>query len=305
MAVFTAAALAIGAAIATTTAATVAAAVVTTSIAIGVAGLAVTAVGLVTKNQDLLKAGKIMGYVGLAGGLAGGAIGGFGALASGTEGGFAAGAGDAFAGASQFLKEGWDTGVGSLFSGGEQVAGAVPGAASGQQPFVPSEANPGINAAAPSTSIDPAASLPGPTATNGVNPASTAPQTVAAHSPSIPVPASPQDPLDPFAQQVNANLSQVGQTGQGSVLAPSVVIPPSAPAPTGLAAMPEWAKYAGVTTAGQGVSGLASGYFTGQSAEENLRQQQLVNQQQQTQLQLLNKQGSYAPLIRFNKPAGA
>ena len=67
MAIFTAATIAISAAIATTTVATVTAAVVAVSVAIGVTGLAVTAVGLATGNKDLLKAGKIMGYVGLAG----------------------------------------------------------------------------------------------------------------------------------------------------------------------------------------------------------------------------------------------
>ena len=67
MAVFTTAAIAISAAIATTTVATVTAAVALVSVAIGVTGLAVTAVGLATGSKDLLKAGKIMGYVGLAG----------------------------------------------------------------------------------------------------------------------------------------------------------------------------------------------------------------------------------------------
>lgn len=310
MAVFTAAALAIGAAIATTTAATVATAVVATSIAVGVAGLAVTAVGMITKNQDLLKAGKIMGYVGLAGGLAGGAIGGFGAMASGGE--FLAGAADAFAGASQFIQQGWESGVGSLFSGGEQVAGALPGVTgttgttgttgAATEPFVPTQANAGINAAAPSTSLDVSAQLPGSTIGGGQSVAS---QPVISASPSIPVSAQVQAPLDPFAQQVAANISQAGQIGQGSVLAPSTVLStPSSSAATGLANMPEWAKYAAMTSAGQGVSGLASGYFTGASAEENLEQQKLINQQQQNQLQLLNRQGSYAPMIQFRRPVG-
>lgn len=292
MAVFTAAALAIGAAIASTTAVTVAAAVVTTSIAIGVAGLAVTAVGVITKNQDLLKAGKIMGYVGLAGGLAGGAIGGFGAMASGAEGGFMAGAADAYAGASQFLKEGWDTGVGSLFSGGEQVAGAAPGAtgatsaptsgdvlASGSTP-VP---NPGYNGASIPTQAPETLSSSVPASTGAGAPGASAPTTPTVGSSAVGNLSVPGQPIIPYT--------------------PSAVLTTPTP-PTGLAAMPEWAKYAGLTTAGQGVSGLASGYFAGTSAEANMEQQKLVNQQQQNQLQLLNKQGSYAPLIRFNQPAG-
>jgi len=66
--------------------------------------------------------------------------------------------------------------------------------------------------------------------------------------------------------------------------------------------MPDWAKYSMTNTVGQGVSGLASGYFTGLSAEESLKQRQLENQQTQNQIQLLNKQGSYAPLIQFRGP---
>lgn len=75
MAVATAVA-AVSVAVATTTIATVAAAVVAVSAAVGMVGLAVSAVGMVTGNKDLLKAGKIMGYVGLAGAAAGGVAGG-------------------------------------------------------------------------------------------------------------------------------------------------------------------------------------------------------------------------------------
>lgn len=63
--------------------------------------------------------------------------------------------------------------------------------------------------------------------------------------------------------------------------------------------MPDWAKYSMASTAAQGVSGMASGYFQGASAEEQLAQQQVLADREQRQRELLNKQGSYAPLITF------
>lgn len=66
--------------------------------------------------------------------------------------------------------------------------------------------------------------------------------------------------------------------------------------------MPDWMKYSMYTTVGQGASGLASGYFQGESAEATLAQQQLLADREENQRQLLNRQGSYAPLIEFNQP---
>lgn len=291
MAVFTAATLAVSAAIATTTAATVATAVVAVSTAIGVAGLAVTAVGMVTKNESLMKAGKIMGYVGLAGGLAGGAIGGFGAMASG--GSFVQGAGDAFAGASQFIKEGWDSGVGSFFSGGDKIAGPIGGGADSLSQTTDKLASVNDQTRAALDSAGNMSSKAGAvdmsTAVNTPSPDVLASQQAAmgAPVPAAPAPAVPTNPLPPYA-------------GANAVPIPGA---PAAPASPGfLSSMPEWSKYAMMTTAGQGLSGLASGYFTGLSAEEQLKQKQLENQQTQNQIQLLNRQGSYAPLIRFRGP---
>lgn len=297
MAVFTAATLAVSAAIATTTAATVATAVVAVSTAIGVAGLAVTAVGMVTKNESLMKAGKIMGYVGLAGGLAGGAIGGIGAMAGG--GSFVQGAADAFAGASQFIKEGWDSGVGSFFSGGDKIAGPIGGDASSlsqgtdklattnDQMRTALDTAGGMKSTAPPVDVSSAANAPSPDVLSSQQAAMGAPAP-APVTPSVSAPAIPSNPLPPYA-------------GSGSVPIPGA--PAADAASKGLfSSMPEWAKYSMMTTAGQGLSGLASGYFTGLSAEEQLKQKQLENQQTQNQIQLLNRQGSYAPLIQFRGP---
>jgi hypothetical protein len=296
MAVFTAAALAVSAAVATTTVATVATAVVAVSAAVGVAGLAVTAVGLVTKNESLLKAGKIMGYVGLAGGLAGGAIGGIGAMSSG--GSFVQGAADAFAGASQFMKEGWDSGVGQLFAGGDKVAGPLGGA---DQSLT--------------SATDKLASTNSQMSQALTPPQTTAPTDMASavNQPSADVLASQQaamSPAPPVATPAPSVVSAPSAPLAGTNPIPGYVGPGAAPIPGAAPAaspglfgnMPEWAKYSMMTTAGQGLSGLASGYFTGLQAEEALKQKQLENQQTQNQIQLLNRQGSYAPLVQFRGP---
>lgn len=303
MAVFTGAVLAVSAAIATTTFATVATAAVAVSAAVGVAGLAVTAVGLITKNEDLLKAGKIMGYVGLAGGLAGGLIGGIGGAMSGT-GSFMQGAADAYAGASQFLKEGWDSGVGQLFSSstGAEVAGGVQGVPNGINPTAPTTATTTATpTATPTGSLYPGggqevlgkeavqatqANMGAMQANAGIAPSPSIPTASGVGTPGVITPGVTPNPIPGYA-------------GPGAAAIPGAT---PAATPGFLGSMPEWSKYAMMTTAGQGVSGLASGYFTGLSAEEKLAQEKRVNQQAQDQLQLLNRQGSYAPLIRFRGP---
>lgn len=70
--------------------------------------------------------------------------------------------------------------------------------------------------------------------------------------------------------------------------------------------MPDWMKYSAMTTGAQGLTGLASGYYQGLSAEEQLNFQKLVNSQNQNQVQYLNKNNAYAPLVKFGpKPAAA
>lgn len=305
MAVFTAAAVAIGAAVATTTAATVAAAVVATSVAIGVAGLAVTAVGLVTKNEGLLKAGKVMGLIGLAGGLAGGAVGGFGSLASG--GGFIEGATQAYTGAANALTEGWNKGVGSFFNAGDAAGVAGQTQIGANQPFVPDAANPGINAAAPSTSVstptaadwqaaavgppvDGTSAIPGaaPVATAPVTPPTPAPAGVVgpvppAATPVVP-PAAPQASL--FTDGIGGMAGTSSGATQGGLL-------------NSVSKLPDWIKYSAMTAGMQGISGAAAGWYQGASAEERLEFDKLMNAQRQGQVEYLNRNNAYAPLLQF------
>ena len=327
MAVISAAVAAVAAVATATTVASVATAVATAvvavSVAIGTLGLAVTAVGMVTGNKDLLKAGKIMGYVGLAGGLAGGAIGGFGAMANGT-GSFLEGAAGAYSGASQHLSEAWDKGVGSWFS--SDTAGGVVGQAGGQNPAFTQAtgAKPGIGMS-PSTSMtaQPAEQAldAGQTATtlgqNGAIP-TTAPTNVnpaeASYSSQVAsASAAPKAPVGAMAPSVDQAISQsqgeIAKTIAGGPLGNaattgSPIVDAASKAKNAWDDMPDYLKYSMLTTGGQGVAGLASGYFAGASAEEKLEFDKLVNQQRQDQVNLQNKNASYVPRVRFNGPTG-
>lgn len=330
MAIVSGAVLAIAAAIAAPTFATVATAAVAVSTVIGVAGLAVSAVGLITKNEDLLKAGKIMGYVGLAGGLLGGAIGGVGSLASG--GGFMEGAMGAYQGAAAKMSEGWEQGIGSWFSAEQAVA---PAAATTTTPPYSGEvgAIPYYDDAVQSAQAAQTATLPAPdagvTATtlghNGPVP-QPGPHTAwdAAFTDNFPPPgAIPPAETQLAAQSAAANL------GPGAPAAPAVTqtgalntaLPEgakvggygflSSTSPTSGASrfnpgdffsgLPDWAKYAAVTSGVQGLTGLASGYFQGLSAEERLEFDKWVEQNRQNQLGITNVRGAYAPLVSFNR----
>ncbi len=116
MPVFTAAAIAISAAVATTTAATVAAAVVATSVAVATVAAVVSVVGIATGSETLLDIGKYMGYAGLAGGLAGAAAGGLAGYAAAVQ------------------KAGWGALNGVMGEGAAVVAetGTIAGAAAGE-----------------------------------------------------------------------------------------------------------------------------------------------------------------------------
>ena len=318
MAVFTAAAAAIAAAVASTAVATVATAVVTTSIAVGVAGLAVTAIGAVTKNEGLLKAGKIMGYVGTAGGLVGGAIGGFGSMAAG--GGFLEGASNAYSSAAGEISKAWDAGVGSWFSGGEAVAaptGAAPSSVPGAADGVQNTVNPatGIGNDFPSTSIEgwtpnPAAGTSGgmsaPTSPTDMSTAAASPFDAAPAAPSVSAVSAPPAPITtpptaPLPATVDATntINQAGQVGAGTVLAPSGANPAATP---GLFdKIPDWVKFSAMTTGAQGVTGALAGWYQGASAEQRLEFDKLQNQQRQNQIDYLNRNNQYAPLLQFRR----
>lgn len=326
MAVFTAAfaSIAFAATVATTAGATaaavtaaVASAIIATSVAVGVVGLAVTAVGMVTKNESLLKAGKIMGYVGLAGGLAGGAIGGIGGMMEGGA-GFVAGAQNAYAGASNALGEAWK---GSIFnpSDGASVVGAVPEVGNtvgstgvgnnlppigGEQPTnlsggmgLSENANVGMDT--PITSLAP------------TDPSMAAPAPVSSVT-ATPMPGAVAPPVAPttpgYEGLVNMHPSaptqsaMFGNPDQFNVMgAYGTATGPAAPSGSFLSNIPDWVKYSGMNTAGQGLSGAASGWYAGASAEQKLEFDKLMNEQRQNQVQYLNKNNTYAPLLSFAK----
>lgn len=293
MAVVTAAVIAVGAAIATTTAATVATAVVAVSTAIGVAGLAVGAVGMAIGNEDLMFAGKVMGYVGLAGGLAGGLIGGVGAVMGNSGLTFAQGFGDAFAGASQNLSTAWDKGVGSWFSGGNKVTGAIGGAAddvAGAADDVALKSVPTGASSSPNGQMGafPEVTTPGKSIVMPGDGVSVTPP-VGAMSPGTPGVAAPTTAMTkmPSVGVPTAPVSGAESSGMMSGLTQSV------------SNMPEWMKYSLMTTAGQGITGMASGYFQGEAAEQQLEHQKVIAQRDEAQRQRLNKYANEVPVFGF------
>lgn len=292
MAVFTAAALAVGAislATAATAAATIATAVVAVSAAVGVVGLAVTAVGMITKNEDLLGVGKIMGYVGLAGGLAGGLIGGLGGMMEGGA-GFIAGAKGAFTGAADKLTEAG----GKYASFFDEAAGAKTLA-----PVENTVGATGVGNNLPVVNQAAKTELTGLGAGKTVGDIPTqAPFNTAGSVPGL-KPMSEQAYDASIKAAAGGTISpndlsymqQIGKAGGDVAKTPGI-----------LDSTPDWMKYSAATAGLQGLTGAAGGYFQGQSAEEQLALQKLQNDQSQAQLQRINQNNSYAPRLTFNQP---
>ena len=302
-------AAATGAATVAAAVASVASAVVAVSTAVGVAGLVVGGIGMAIGNKDLMFAGKIMGYVGMAGGLAGGLIGGIGAVATESGLSFAQGFGGAFTGASQHLSEAWNNGVGGWLSGGDKVTGAI----TTQPASSPGTLGPGGNPASQLPEVggkvvntvgDASKVLEVPGASSsGVNSL----DSVMAPAPNIPGGGATPVPTAPVTQvpgvpQISAYTPISGP--QNTIMATKLAAGGTPAAGGGLvdtlSGMPDWMKYSMATTGLQGVTGLAGGYFQGQSAEEQLAQQKLVAQREENQRQLLNRQGNQIPTFRFN-----
>ena len=308
MAVFTAAAIAISVAVATTTMATVATAIVATSIAIGVAGLAVTAVGMITKNDGLLKAGQIMGYVGLAGGLAGGVVGGIGGMMEGGA-GFLAGAKGAYTGAAGALSEA-EGEYGSFFSASEGASvasgspgaagatGATPGAAPGLTSATP--AAPGATSGLPAgTELSAGAPNVNGSLSSGNSLMGNVPEVKALtplYAPTPPVPLTPGTIVPSTNSLYNTGSATVGNL---------TTVAGEAGKKAAESTIPDWVKLAGMTTAGQGLSGAAAGWFQGASAEQRIEFEKLINEQNRNQINYQNKNNQYAPLLSFaGGPAG-
>ena len=302
MAVITAAVAAVAAAVATTTVATVATAVVAVSTAIGVTGLVVGGIGMAIGNEDLMFAGKVMGYVGMAGGLGGGLIGGVGAIATNSGLSFTQGFADAFAGASQHLSNAWDKGVGSWFAGGDKVTGAIGGAADDVATGAVKGpvSSPGVTPDGKAMAAFPEVAN-SPTAIS--TPVNTGSVTVGTQAPSLSAPGVSAPVVGtPATQAVNAP-STISAMSNASNWAPAANPAGGGlinSATEGLSNMPDWMKYSMMTTGAQGITGLAGGYFQGQSAEAQLEQQKLIAQREENQRQLLNQQANQVPSFRFN-----
>jgi len=310
--VITAAIAAVAAAVATTTVATVATAVVAVSTAIGVTGLVVGGIGMAIGNEDLMFAGKIMGYVGMAGGLAGGLIGGVGAIATNSGLSFTQGFGDAFAGASQHLSNAWDKGVGSWFAGGDKVTGAIGGAADDvatgavKGPVSSPGVTPDGKAMGAFAEVaDSPTAISTPVNTGSVTVGTQAPSAVGAPSPGVVTPGvtPPTAPVPMAADGLVKSYTPMAGP-QNTIMATKLA---AGGAPTGgggligaMSNMPDWMKYSMMTTGAQGITGLAGGYFQGQSAEAQLEQQKLIAQREENQRQLLNQQANQVPRFRFN-----
>lgn len=317
MPIVTAAVVAVAAAIATTTVATVAAAAVAVSVVIGAAGLAVTAIGMATGNKDLMTAGKIMGFVALAGGAAGFAAG---AMAGTTAAATTATTASTNASTTAAATAAESTASASALATpeiGQSVTAAI---ASAGQPAgiagsgVLTQAPAAIGAGtvlAPGAATQAAASSVAAAAPSAISGASSAVQEAApivnqgdagmlqAAAPSAPVPQGAHV-VRPVATPAIQNVAPPAAPG-----APTVTVGGNIPA-----ADSWWSKLdpnakAYIATGGvQTIAGAAGGLFQGQAAEAKMDLEKQALDQQQQQNQFVRANGSFAPRITFQKPTG-
>ncbi|MDO8547876.1 MAG: hypothetical protein Q7R68_11035 [Nitrospirales bacterium] len=314
MPVFTTAAVAVAAAVASTTAITVAAAVVAVSAAIGVVGLALSVVGAITGDQTISKIGKYMGYAGIAGGLAGGAIGGIGALSAGAEGGFLAGATKPFETVASLTDQVWKNyGELNLFTGTTSIAdqASAVNITSGAVPMIPAgtgEAGAGVLNSPPPLITDQAA-----IGTHEIEQAGQTAGQTAGQAPVNPPPAAA--PGAPTVLNTDAT-TRGGILNTGANL--TVGNPAGVPGATSLreiTASPggflKWfneqdafTKYAVmqggaglVTTAGSTLSGL----YASANESDKLRFEQERQSFVQAQQAVINQRTGTAPSVTFDK----
>jgi hypothetical protein len=283
---------------------------------------------MITGNKTILKVGKIMGYVGLAGGLASMAVGGLGALASGGE--FLAGAGAALTGGAEGVSSAIDSGMnalGSLFSsaptgvsGAAEAASAYGGIlqATGQAPIgagsvlAPAESLLGT-AASPYVGITEAAKAAASQIAMPIVPVT---ETTANAVPGVDrgltednvgdLPGTAgQAPQAPAAPQSTAEMdmkSLIEQAkGQGIVQGTQGVTPPTNTTNMGdwFKSLPPALQASLALTGGQAISGLMGGLFQGMSAEKQLELQQVIADRAESQRQFQNANASYAPTLKF------
>lgn len=286
MALVTSAIAAVTAAVAATTVATVSAAVVAVSALVGAVGLAVTAVGLVTGNKTMTKIGGIMGMVGLAGGVAGWAAGSLAPATAGVEqvGSFFA-APEGGYGAAQAVGQGTvlapapavaaPVGAGTVLAPAGDISSAIVGA----QPV----------------SATPIADAAGTGRTAAGAPIGS-PESIA---PPAPTPQAPVAGAEQSYANLLANANQApGVSTLGNIPKPQ---------PGGIASwwnsLPPTMQAMIATTGGQTIAGAAGGLFQGMAASDKLELEKLINQQNENQRQLQNKNNSYAPRLSFAKPS--
>ena len=222
-----------------TTAATVGAAIVSVSTLIATVGLAVTAVGMVTGNKDLLMAGKIMGFVGLAGGIAGLGVGAFGSATSA-----ATSVGNQFANPQLAASITGDIGQAGKVGAGSVLAPATANNAAqvgAGSVLAPTTGTGMINAASGAQGI------PGQAAAGIVPPgASGGPPIAGVTPPPAPV-GSQAGTIEPLVSSSGQVVSQLSGT-QGSDSDPSKV-------KDWYDKLPDWAKAQLATTGAQGAPG--------------------------------------------------
>lgn len=294
----------------------VATAAVSVSTVVGVAGMAVTAVGAITKNKDLLSAGKIMGYVGMGSALGGGLLGGASTFFEGGASSFMEGVKGAFTGAADQISKSWDEGIGSWFS---PEAGSATKAV-GQVDAV----KPGLEANGPQMNPELVNPPPQPTPTTGqsfdawkegIKQQELGQRAVRATQDNLGAMQAqngiaPAPTIATGGETALKGVENVANFGPGSTanqLATNPALgtvmggaPTAAPkAPGLLSSMPEWAKYAALTSGAQGLTGLAAGYFQGLSADDQLEFQKLMNQQNQQQQQYQNQNNDYRNILSF------
>lgn len=306
MPVISSAIAAVAAAVTAASVATVTAAVVSVSMLVGTIGLGMTAIGLATGDKGMLKAGKIMGYVGLAGVAAGG-------LSSLVTEGLTTGVGEAAGAAGNVfaapdVAAGIDTAIGQAGQAGAgtvlapaaaQAAPAV-GAGSvlapGAEGFLGTAAMPtmaggaGQSTITGSSGVDTlnddfgAASTPAASQAGSVAPAEQSYQNLIAEANQAPTGAASFKDLltngslgnGPQAGNIKGWWGGLSDTTKGMI----------------------------AISGGQMLAGAAGGWFQGLSAADRLELDQLINEQKQAQIQYQNKNASYAPSLKFNGPTG-
>jgi len=250
---------------------------------VGTMGLAVTAVGMATGNKDLLKAGMIMGAVGAVGGLA---VAGLGAMNA---------ASSAPSVANQFA----NPELAASITGGIEQAGTV-GAGSVLAPatakaaqvgagsvLAPAAGTPGlINSMPPVTAPGQMANAPAPSLASTVD--------QAAPLAGVTAPAAPSAPLAPLVQTAGSSLTALqspSQTGTTSDQRAQAL----------LDKMTDIQKQQLMTTGVQALAGFGGGIMEGLTAEDKIALERLINSQNQNQRELINKNNSYVPSLKFAK----